>query len=39
MGRIGTDVAKECSNLILSDDNLKNIVLTIEYGRNIYLNL
>ncbi len=36
MGKIGTEVAKEASDIILLDDNLGSIVDAIEEGRNIY---
>ncbi len=36
MGKIGADVAKEASDIVLLDDNLGNIILAIEEGRNIY---
>jgi Ca2+-transporting ATPase len=39
MGSIGTDVAKEASELILLDDSFSTLVYAIQEGRTIYNNL
>ncbi len=39
MGRRGSDVAREVSDIVLLDDDLSSIVGAIEEGRNIYRNI
>ena len=35
-GLAGTDVAKEASDIILTDDNFTSIVKAVMWGRNVY---
>jgi len=36
MGIQGTDIAKEASDIILTDDNFHSIVQAVKWGRNVY---
>ncbi|CRG84622.1 Ca2+-transporting ATPase [Talaromyces islandicus] len=39
MGRLGTDVAKEAADMILTDDNFSTILQAIEQGKGIFYNI
>ena len=39
MGKTGTDVAKDASDMILLDDNFTTIEYSIREGRRVYRNI
>lgn len=39
MGKSGTDLAREASNMVITDDNFSTIINAIEQGRIIYDNI
>ena len=36
MGKRGTDIAKNASDIILLDDSFSSIITAMKYGRNVY---
>jgi Ca2+-transporting ATPase len=39
MGKLGTDVAKEAADMILTDDDFSTILAAIEEGKGIFYNI
>lgn len=39
MGRVGTDVARETADMVITDDNFATIIVAIEEGRGIINNI
>ncbi|CAD8122769.1 unnamed protein product [Paramecium sonneborni] len=39
LGKTATNIARECSGIILMNDKLDGIELCMKYGRNIFLNI
>lgn len=39
MGGVGTDVAKEAADMVITDDNLYTVIKAVEEGRGIYENI
>lgn len=38
MGKIGTDVAREASDIVLADDNFSSLIDAVEEGRVVFVN-